>query len=120
MFQVVRTTLIPGLLKTLAANKKMPLPIKLFEVSDVVVRDSSAEVKARNKRHLAAIYCNKSAGFEMIHGLLDHVMRSLEIPRSFGKETNGYYLRAIDGKNTSSEIIYRLVVLSTLPSSQIH
>jgi phenylalanyl-tRNA synthetase beta chain len=41
-FQVARTTLIPGLLKTLAANKKMPLPLKLFEVSDVVLIDKNA------------------------------------------------------------------------------
>lgn len=41
-FQVARTTLVPGLLKTLAANKKMPLPMKLFEVSDVVLLDKNA------------------------------------------------------------------------------
>lgn len=41
-FQVARTTLLPGLLKTLAANKKMPLPMKLFEISDVVLKDSKA------------------------------------------------------------------------------
>lgn len=35
-FQVVRTSLLPGLLKTISSNKHMPLPIKLFEVSDVV------------------------------------------------------------------------------------
>lgn len=40
-FQVARTTLIPGLLKTIAANKNMPLPIKLFEISDIVVKDES-------------------------------------------------------------------------------
>lgn len=40
-FQVVRTTLIPGLLKTLAANKKMPLPLKLFEITDVVIVDEN-------------------------------------------------------------------------------
>lgn len=38
--QVARTTLLPGLLKTVAANKKMPLPMKMFEVSDVVLKDS--------------------------------------------------------------------------------
>lgn len=41
-FQVVRTTLIPGLLKTISANKNMPLPIKVFEVSDVVIKDENA------------------------------------------------------------------------------
>lgn len=41
-FQVVRTTLLPGLLKTIASSRNMPLPLKIFEVSDVVLRDQSA------------------------------------------------------------------------------
>lgn len=39
-FQVARTTLLPGILKTISANKKMPLPMKIFEISDVVLKDS--------------------------------------------------------------------------------
>lgn len=35
-FQVVRNALLPGILKTLAHNKDMPLPLRLFEVGDVV------------------------------------------------------------------------------------
>ena len=31
---------MPGLLKTIAANKEMPLPMKIFEISDVVLKDS--------------------------------------------------------------------------------
>lgn len=92
-FQVVRTTLIPGLLKTLAANRKMPLPLKLFEVSDVVLVDSQAEVGARNERRICAVNCNKTAGFEVVHGLLDRVMQLLEVP--WDKE-NGYYLKAAE------------------------
>jgi len=41
-FQIARTTLVPALLKTLTANKNMPLPLKLFEVSDVVLLDKEA------------------------------------------------------------------------------
>lgn len=41
-FQVCRTTLLPGILKTIAANKKMPLPMKIFEISDVVLKDPEA------------------------------------------------------------------------------
>ncbi|XP_039443345.1 phenylalanine--tRNA ligase beta subunit [Culex pipiens pallens] len=92
-FQVVRTTLIPGLLKTLAANRKMPLPLKLFEVSDVVLADSKAEVGAKNERRVCAVNCNKTAGFEVVHGLLDRVMQLLEVP--WDKE-QGYFLRAVD------------------------
>ena len=40
-FQVARTSLLPGILKTIASNKNMPLPLKLFEISDVVLKDDS-------------------------------------------------------------------------------
>ncbi|XP_043286852.1 phenylalanine--tRNA ligase beta subunit [Venturia canescens] len=97
-FQVARTCLLPGLLKTLAANKKMPLPLRLFEVSDVVLLDPDSECGARNERRLGAIYCNKSAGFQVIHGLLDRVMQMLQVPWSSskdgGEENLGYYLEA--------------------------
>lgn len=78
-FQTARSTLLPGLLKTIQANKKMPLPLKLFEISDVVILDPTKDTGARNERHLSAVYYNKSPGFEVIHGLLDRVMQLLEI-----------------------------------------
>ena len=52
---MVRTTLLPGLLKTLHANKNMPLPVRLFEISDVVFKDAARDVGASNRRHLAAV-----------------------------------------------------------------
>ncbi|RVE50142.1 hypothetical protein evm_005165 [Chilo suppressalis] len=88
-FQVVRTTLLSGLLKTIAANKKMPLPLKLFELSDVVLKDPTAETGARNERRLCAVYCGKAAGFQFVHGLLDRVMAMLRQPWS----ADGYTLR---------------------------
>ncbi|XP_060098170.1 phenylalanine--tRNA ligase beta subunit [Heteronotia binoei] len=92
-FQVARTTLLPGLLKTIAANRKMPLPLKLFEISDIVVKDSTKDVGARNHRHLCAVYHNKTPGFEVIHGLLDRVMQLLDVPPS---KENGYYIKATE------------------------
>lgn len=64
-FQVVRTSLLPGLLKSLSHNKDLPLPIKIFEVSDVVVKDPAKDVGARNKRRLCAVYCNSTDSFEV-------------------------------------------------------
>uniref|UniRef100_A0A8C0IIC3 Phenylalanine--tRNA ligase beta subunit n=1 Tax=Bubo bubo TaxID=30461 RepID=A0A8C0IIC3_BUBBB len=93
-FQVARTTLLPGLLKTIAANRKMPLPLKLFEISDIVVKDPNTDVGARNYRHFCAVYYNKSPGFEIIHGLLDRVMQLLEVPPN---EENGYTIKATEG-----------------------
>ncbi|XP_067658646.1 phenylalanine--tRNA ligase beta subunit-like [Haliotis asinina] len=80
-FQVARTTLLPGILKTVYFNKNMPLPLRLFEISDVVLKDSQTDVGARNERRLCAVNYNKTSGFEVIHGLLDRVMQLLEVPR---------------------------------------
>lgn len=64
-YQVVRSSLLPGILKTVRENKKHALPIKVFEVSDVVLKDDSLERKTRNERHVCAIYCAKVSGFEV-------------------------------------------------------
>ncbi|XP_022616218.1 phenylalanine--tRNA ligase beta subunit [Seriola dumerili] len=92
-FQVARTTLLPGLLKTIAANRKMPLPLKLFEISDVVLKDDTKDVGARNSRRFCAVYYNKSPGFEVIHGLLDRTMQLLEVKSACGE---GYHIQAAD------------------------
>ena len=42
-YNMVRTTLIPGLLKTLDKNTHNPLPIRLFEVSDICIQDKRTE-----------------------------------------------------------------------------
>ena len=98
-FQVARTALLPGLLKTVQANRKMPLPLKLFEISDVVLKDLATEVGARNERHMSAVFYNKTPGFEIIHGLLDRIMQLLEVPLSLEKSSCGYYLRSSDDES---------------------
>ncbi|KAG6911220.1 hypothetical protein DXG01_003087 [Tephrocybe rancida] len=95
-FQVVRTTLLPGLLKTIRENRSHSLPIKIFETSDVVFKDTSRERQARNERHAAAVWCNKSAGFETVHGMLNRAMKMLEIPligNTDDKAVTGYYIK---------------------------
>jgi phenylalanyl-tRNA synthetase beta chain len=99
-FQVVRTTLVPGLLKTVRENRSHSLPIKIFETSDVVVKDSKRERQARNIRHAAAVWCNKTAGFEVVHGLLDRAMKMLDVPRIAShdhKAKTGYYIKETSG-----------------------
>ncbi|KAF4451773.1 phenylalanine--tRNA ligase alpha chain [Fusarium albosuccineum] len=76
-YQVVRSTLLPGLLKTIRENKGHSVPMKIFEVSDVVFKDESEERKARNERHFAAAWYGRTSGFEVVHGLLDRVLLML-------------------------------------------
>uniref|UniRef100_A0A0N4ZX65 Phenylalanine--tRNA ligase beta subunit n=1 Tax=Parastrongyloides trichosuri TaxID=131310 RepID=A0A0N4ZX65_PARTI len=80
--QAVRTNLLCGLLKTLSYNKIVPMPIKLFEIQDVVVKDENAETGARNIRRIAGVYCNTTAGFEVARGIVDQILISLNITTS--------------------------------------
>jgi len=113
-FQVARTTLLPGLLKTIANNKNMPLPLKLFEISDVVLKDEEKDVGAKNERRFCAINCNKTPGFEVIHGLLDQFMTVLEVKPTQDKVKNpneGYHIRKCDDgaffPGRAAQVIYK-------------
>ena len=100
-FQVVRTSLLQGLLKTIRENRSHPLPIKIFESSDVVFKDPTRERQARNVRHAAAVWCNRTAGFEVVHGMLDRAMQMLEIPLISNKDKHaktGYYIKEREGR----------------------
>lgn len=77
-YQVVRTSLIPGLLKTIRENKHHSIPIKIFEVSDVAYKAPELERKSRNERHFAAAWYGKTSGFEVVHGLLDRILAMLK------------------------------------------
>lgn len=90
-FQVGRTTLLPGILKTLYHNKNMPLPLKLFEVSDCMFKDESKDVGARNQRQLCAVNYNTSSGFEVIHGLLDRIMQLMDVKPA--TDSTGYCIK---------------------------
>jgi phenylalanyl-tRNA synthetase beta chain len=85
-YQIVRTSLLPGLLKTLRENKAHSIPMKIFEVGDVVFKDLSSERKTRNVRHFGAAWYGKASGFEVIHGLLDRVMLMLKVQFSPDQE----------------------------------
>jgi phenylalanyl-tRNA synthetase beta chain len=78
-YQVVRTSLLPGILKTVSSNKHLALPLRLFECSDIVLRDESVERRARNQRNLCILYTGKTSGFEEIHGMVDRMMLLLGV-----------------------------------------
>ncbi|KAL6941922.1 phenylalanine--tRNA ligase subunit beta [Hanseniaspora vineae] len=102
-YQVVRTTLLPGILKTVKENKKHSLPIKVFESGDVVFKNDKLERKAFNERHWAAIYVGKSSGFEIIQGLLAKIMQTFRTSwiADFGAASSGrgYWIEE-DANNT--------------------
>ena len=85
-YEVIRTTLLPGLLKTLQHNKSASFTagFKLFEISDVVLPDdkhvvTETVVGCKNARRVCAVYAGPTSGFEIIHGLVDRIMTLTEV-----------------------------------------
>ncbi|KAL9456402.1 hypothetical protein AB3S75_005598 [Citrus x aurantiifolia] len=95
-FEVVRTTLMPGILKTIGHNKDHPKPIKIYEVGDVVLLDEKKDVGASCHRRLAALYCGANSGFELIHCLVDRIMEVIGTPFVPVGDDTGYYIQRSD------------------------
>lgn len=83
-FQQCRTSLLAGVLKTLRENRNAPMPLRLFELGDVVHVDADTETGAANRRRLFAVYAGVAAGFEVVAGLLDAVMGAVGATRMAG------------------------------------
>eukprot|EP01065_Artemidia_motanka_P049087 TRINITY_DN8054_c4_g1_i1.p2 TRINITY_DN8054_c4_g1~~TRINITY_DN8054_c4_g1_i1.p2 ORF type:complete len:662 (+),score=215.77 TRINITY_DN8054_c4_g1_i1:101-2086(+) len=84
-FQICRPSLLPGTLKTLSFSKSLPAPFRLFEVTDVVLKDGSHRLGCRNERRVVAVYAPHpsagGSGFEEIHGLFEQMMQKLGVDK---------------------------------------
>ena len=76
-FQYMRSSLIPGILKSIEGNKANALPFKIFEISDVVETNEESEVGAVNRRKLCFAYTNTSSAMEIIQGMVDLLMKKI-------------------------------------------
>lgn len=98
-YQVVRTLLLPGILKTIKENRKHSLPIRVFECGDIVLKDASLERRAYNQRNWLAVYAGKTLGFEYVQGLLGKIMqtmRTLWIEKPTENLARGYWIEEDD------------------------
>lgn len=77
-FQIVRTSVLPGVLKTLSNSKHNPPPIRLFELGDILVQEPTKETGSRNVRRICAVNANTKSQFHFLHGILDQIMYTLK------------------------------------------
>lgn len=66
----------------------------------MVLLDPTSDTGARNERRLAAVQMGKTPGFEVVQGLLDYVMKMLEVPFSedgLNEHKRGYCLQPSQG-----------------------
>jgi len=76
-FEYIRSSLIPGILKSIEGNKANQLPFRIFEISDVVITDKENETGASNRRKLCFAYANTTSAMEIIQGMVDLLMKKI-------------------------------------------
>jgi phenylalanyl-tRNA synthetase beta chain len=97
-FEYVRSSLIPGILKSIEANKAQQLPYKIFELSDCVEIDDNNEVGARNNRKLCFAYSNNTSGLEIIQGMVDKLMKKIDLNFNDKNEKKNYCIKPSNNK----------------------
>ena len=83
--RVVRPTILPLLLETLANNKHNELPQKIFEVGDCVVIDEKDETlytHCKNVPKVSAVITHHNANFNEIKGLVEGLLREINMDYS--------------------------------------
>jgi phenylalanyl-tRNA synthetase beta chain len=110
-YQIARSSLLPGLLKTLEEHRTTTSSsgIRLFEISDVVLLDPTQDTGARNVRRCAVLYGGPTAGMEFVHGVLDRVMQLLNVVPSESYSADGFEEAKLRrGKNATFAGMYSI------------
>ncbi|MCX8202772.1 MAG: phenylalanine--tRNA ligase subunit beta [Nitrososphaeria archaeon] len=78
-YDSLRTTLIPGLLNNLAANRHNPYPQRLFELGDIVLHDDSRPEMAKRSLRLACASSHSQASYTEVKSVFEEVSRFLKV-----------------------------------------
>ncbi len=74
---MVRTWLVPEMLKVLVANRNKEYPQNLFEAGMVVIPDAKVDVRSRNVWKLASVLCDDKVDFTSIKQIIAAVVEYL-------------------------------------------
>ena len=100
-FEYIRSSLIPGILKSIEGNKANQLPFKIFEISDVVICDVNNEVGAVNRRRLCFAYTNTTSAMEIVQGMVDLLMKKIGLIFNSDNKEKNYTI-----KKSNNEIFF--------------
>ncbi len=78
-YNILRSSLLPCILKVLSSNKHETFPQMIFEVGDVVVLDEKAETGARRELHLAGAITHSEANFTEIKAIAEGILREMSV-----------------------------------------
>lgn len=78
-YTILRTWILPSLMKTLSLNKGSTYPQKIFEIGDVIEPDPTLPEKAVRKMRLGCISCHADASYSEIKSICEEILKNLSI-----------------------------------------
>src|SRR5439155_9272881 len=72
-----RTNLIGGLFEALRENRRRPMPVRLFEIDNIVELDDAAETGAAEERRIALAEIGRESGYATARSMIDALLREL-------------------------------------------
>ena len=78
-YSILRTWILPSIMKTLALNVKTLYPQRIFEIGDVVHLDQSRPEKATRRLKLAAASSHSEASYSEMKSVVEEVLRNLGV-----------------------------------------
>ena len=76
-YNVVRGHLMGGLFEALRENRRRPMPLRMFEIDNVVDLDDSAETGAAEYRRMALVEIGRESGYATARSVVDSLLREL-------------------------------------------
>ncbi|MGM5480544.1 MAG: phenylalanine--tRNA ligase subunit beta [Nanobdellota archaeon] len=95
---LLRTRLLPELLKSISHNRSKTLPQHIFEGAFVTLPDKHKDVTARNELHLSALITDNKVTFTQIRQVLEAVLRSMNEVITFEPITTPYFIEGRSAK----------------------
>jgi phenylalanyl-tRNA synthetase beta chain len=85
-YSIIRNDLLPCLMRNLADNKHQAFPQQMFEVSDVIKLNKTAETRTERKLHAAAVSSHPTANFTDMKSILEALLMNLGLKNWTVKE----------------------------------
>lgn len=97
-YSVLRTSVIPSLLRVEAQSSKALYPHKLFEVGEVCLPEGEDVTGSRTEQRLAAIFAAADSGFSEIHSALDMLLYYLSKSYELKPAAFAFYFEGRSGE----------------------
>ena len=97
-FTAVRNSLIPSLLLFLSRNQNARMPVKVFEINEVVVRDSSSDTGYRNSVRAGYAIMDFQVTYDQIQAPVHAVLTNLGLKVKYVRSEEPYLLRGRTAK----------------------